>query len=402
MGVAPLPQELLVSHSSALDRVPATRRRAVVPLSALFGATTLAACGGGTATETAAAPENPIAVEEVPGYYPAEYQQIIDASRDEGGVLDIYSNTDQENWAPIFRDFQKKYPWVETINANNLDSDEVFQRVLSEQATGGSPADILVSNAAQAWAEYGEDPSRLMAYESPEVGELPDFATLMPNVYAFSMDPIIIAYNTSLMPEEPAGYADLARIVSENADQFQDQLTVRDIGGAFGFTVAYNLMQARPDLWSSMEQILPLARPETSSGTQNEKILAGEYVAGLNISAAPSYPVVQDSGGLFEVEFPEDGTVALPRGIGIAPDAPHANTAKLFLDFLLSEEGQAAVAEGGLTSYRDSVEAVEGLHTYQEIVDAVGEDQVIIAPYELISEDEVAAFTERWNGLLEG
>jgi iron(III) transport system substrate-binding protein len=389
-----------VIKSTLTQRRMVGRRRALAPLAALMAAATLAACGGGD-DATAAAPENKISA-EVPDYYPEDYQDIIDGSKDEGGELEIYSNTDQENWAPIFRDFQKKYPWVETINANNLDSDEVFQRVLSEQATGGSPADILVSNAAQAWAEYGQDEANVMSYESPELGELPEFATLMPNVYGFSMDPIVIPYNTSLLPESPTGTADLARIVSENPEEFADKITVRDIGGAFGFTVAYTLMEARPDLWESMEQLLPLARPETSSGTQNEKILAGEYVAGINISAAPSYPVVKDSGGLFEVNFLDDGTVVLPRGIAIAPDAPHANTAKLFLDFVLSEEGQAATSEGGLTSYRDSVEAAEGRHTYQELVDAVGEDQVIIAGYELISDDEVAAFTERWNGLLEG
>jgi iron(III) transport system substrate-binding protein len=364
---------------------------------------TLAACGGGGGSEAEAeAPENPISVGEVPDYYPEDYQDLIDASKEEGGTLEIYSNTDQENWAPIFRDFQKKYDWVETINANNLDSDEVFQRVLSEQATGGSPADILVSNAAQAWAEYGEDASRVMEYESPELGELPDFAEVMPSVYGFSMDPIVIPYNTSLLAEEPTGYANLAEIVSENPEQFQDQLTVRDIEGAFGFTVAYNLMEGNPDLWGAMEELLPLTRPETSSGTQIEKILAGEYQAGINISAAPTYPVVKDSSGLLEVVFPDDGTVVLPRAIAIAPDAPHTATAKLFLDFVLSEEGQAAVAEGGLTSYRDSVEAAEGRHTYQEVVDAVGEENVIIAPYELISDADVAAFTDKWNGLIQG
>jgi iron(III) transport system substrate-binding protein len=389
-----------VIKSTLTQRRMVGRRRALAPLAALMAAATLAACGGGD-DATAAAPENKISA-EVPDYYPEDYQDIIDGSKDEGGELEIYSNTDQENWAPIFRDFQKKYPWVETINANNLDSDEVFQRVLSEQATGGSPADILVSNAAQAWAEYGEDASHVMEYESPELGELPDFAEVMPNVYGFSMDPIVIPYNTSLISEKPKGYADLARIVSESPEKFQDQLTVRDIEGAFGFTVAYNLMEGNPDLWDAMGQILPLTRPETSSGTQIEKILAGEYQAGINISAAPTYPVVKDSGGLLDVVFAEDGTVVLPRAIGIAPEAPHEATAKLFLDFVLSEEGQAAVSEGGLTSYRDSVEAADGRHTYQEVVDAVGEDNVIIAPYELISDEDVKAFTEKWNGLIEG
>ena len=43
---------------------------------------------------------------------------------------------------------------MEKISASNLDSDEVFQRVLSEQATDSSPADVVVSNAAQARADY--------------------------------------------------------------------------------------------------------------------------------------------------------------------------------------------------------------------------------------------------------
>ena len=108
--------------------------------------------------DATAAPENPIAEGEAPSYYPADYSQIIEGSKAEGGELTIYSNTDQENWAPIFRDFQKKYPWVTKISANNLDSDEVFQRTLSEQATGSSPADVVVSNAAQAWADYAAAP----------------------------------------------------------------------------------------------------------------------------------------------------------------------------------------------------------------------------------------------------
>ena len=33
----------------------------------------------------------------------------------------------------------------------------------------------------------------------------------------------------------------------------------------------------------------------------------------------------------------------------------------------------------------------EGLHTYQEVVDAVGEDNIIFAEYEQVPKDEVAA-----------
>ncbi|HWI30030.1 MAG TPA: extracellular solute-binding protein [Microbacterium sp.] len=380
-------------------RTKRTPRRLVsTAIVAIAAVGMLAGCSGGGGGATA--PTNPIAEGEFPDYYPADYQDIIDASKEESGELTIYSNTDQENWAPIFRDFQKKYPWVKKINANNLDSDEVFQRQLSESATGSSTADLLVSNAAQAWAEFAEDPSVLLEYASPELPELPEFAQLLPNVYSMSTDPMTIAYNTALMDEAPTGIASLAEIVAADPEKYADKITTRDINGAFGFTVSYVFTQAREESWSDLEQILPLARPETSSGTQGEKILAGEYLAGFFISAAPAYPIVDSSNGIFQVVFPEDGTVVLPRGIGITPDAPNVNTAKLFVDFVLSEEGQAAVAEGGLTSYRDSVKAAEGLHTYQEVVDAVGEDNVIFANYELVPDADVQEFIGRWDGLL--
>jgi iron(III) transport system substrate-binding protein len=373
----------------------------LIHIAAVFGvamSVAVTACGSGDTAEPGA--NNTVKTGEAPDYYPAEYQDVIAASKNEGGNLTIYSNTDQENWAPIFRDFKKKYPWVGEISANNLDSDEVFQRVLSEQATGGSPADIVVSNAAQAWADFAGRPGTLMGYKSPEVAKLPEQATLMPNVYSMSLDPLSIIYNTSLMTEKPTGLKSLADIVSKDPGKYQGKVTTRDVDGAFGFTASHAFTEKRPDSWSTLDKVLPMAKAESSSGTQLEKITSGEYLAGLFISAAPAYPKVDDSGGLLGLTFYDDGTVVLPRGIGIAAKAPHPATAKLFTDFVLSEEGQRAVAEGGLTSYRDGIEAKDGRHTYQELVQTVGESNVIDVPYVTVPEDQVKAFTTRWDGLL--
>lgn len=380
------------SHGS-----PARMRR-VLPTIALAAAASLAFAGCAASTPTA--PENPIAEGEFPEYYPADYQDLVAEAEAEGGELTIYSNIDEENWSPIFRDFKKKYPFVTAISANNLDSDEVFQRVLSEEATGGSPTDLIVSGAAQGWAEFVEAGDSVAEYDTPELSELPDFAELLPNVYAISVDPMGILYNTQLIQDEVTGWESLAEVVSADPAAFNDKLTARDVGGAFGFTVSKGLVDGNPDAWESLEVLLPNARPETSSGTQMDKILAGEYLAGFIISAAPAYPLEERSGGLAKFVLPDDGTVMVPRGMAIGPSAEHPATAKLFLDFVLSEEGQNAVSEGGLTSYRDSVEAAEGRHTYQEAVEIAGEDAVYVVPYERVEDAAVTEFTNRWNGLI--
>ena len=373
-------------------------RRSVVGLGALGAvglAAALAGCGspaGGKAAPGAAG-------SGTPSYYPADYSKLIDASKAEGGALTIYSNTDQENWAPILRDFKAKYPWTK-VSADNLDSDEVFQRQLSESATGKAPADMLVSNAVQAWSSYASKPDTLMAYDSPETKQLPEFAQLMPNVWAMSLDPVGIAYNTALMKDVPASIAELAKAVSSDAGSFKNKITTRDVKGAWGFSVSQAFANGNPDAWSGLGQILPSARPETSSGTQKEKILSGEYTAGFFISSAVGYPAEKASGGLLKFVLPQDGTVVLGRGIGITPKAPHPATAKLFLDFVLSEAGQNAVAEGGLSSYRENVELTEGRHTYQEVEKLAGKDGIIRVPYKVVPEAEVTAFVTKWNAKL--
>ncbi|MGW0824612.1 ABC transporter substrate-binding protein [Streptomyces sp. NPDC002845] len=374
---------------------PARRRSATAVVLALaLGA--LAACGSGDESVVA---ENEIAAGEVPEYYPADYQDLIEEAKKEGGKLTVYSNLGDENMAPIVRDFKKKYDWVDTVSINELDSDELFQKVLSENAAGSSPADVMISSAASAWANYSGREGTVLEYDSPELSELGEGAELLPSVYSMSRDPMTIAYNTALMETAPKGIADLAEILSADEGKFKNKVTVRDPEGSFGFTITRALTEGNPGAWDALETMLPLTRPETSSGTQLEKIVAGEYLAGFLISASPAYPVVEDSAGLVEIVFPEDGTVVLDRGIGIAADAPHPAMSKLFLDFALSDEGQRAVAEGGLASYREGVQG-EGLHTYQEVVDAVGEENIIPVDYTAVSEDDADAWLDRFNGLL--
>lgn len=398
--------------TNATERsTPGTRRAAPLPRRGFLRASglavaaasvaALAGCGG---ERTGAAGANQEAG-ALPDYYPDGYDKLVEGSKEEGGTLTIYSNTDQENWAPVFAAFQEKFPWVGKISANNLDSDEVFQRILSEQATGGSPADLVVSNAAQGWAEFHEHEGTLADYTSPELAKLPEFTEVLPGVVTMSLDPMTIAFNTAVIPEgqQPTGLASLAEAAKADPDTFRDKITARDVEGAFGFTISYAFVTSRDDpeeAWRSLEVLLPMAKSETSSGNQTEKLTTGEYVAGFFISGAVSFPLEERSGGLVKTTFLDDGTVVLPRGVGITAKAPHPNTAKLFVDFLLSQEGQAAVAKGGLTAYREGVPAEEGNRTYADLVEQVGEDKVIFVEYERVPEAEVEAFTSMWNGLL--
>jgi iron(III) transport system substrate-binding protein len=388
-----------ITRRADSSRAPARRAQRAVALVGALGLAvgTLAACGGGSKEP----PKVQVKVGQAPSYYPSSYADVIKKSKAEGGTLNIYSNTDQSNWDPIFRAFTEKYPWVKKISANNLDSDEVFQKYLSEQATGKSPADMLVTNAAQAWGEFTQkNADKLLKYDSPEKRKLPGFAEPLPNVYAFSMDPVTLSYNSQLLGGKPQSLSDLAALIKKDPNKFKNKITERAVDGSFGFTVSNAYANGVPNAWDTLKQVLPSTRPEDSSGTQIDKIESGEYLAGFFISASVAYPAEEDSGGLFKVTYLKDGTPVLPRGIGITATASHPATAKLFLDFLLSQEGQQAVAEGGLTSYRSGVKAGFGVHTYQELVKDVGEQKIIQVKYDALPTSKVNAFVKKWNGLV--
>lgn len=365
-------------------------------------AVVLAATACGSGENAPAAPPNQIAVEQVPSYYPAEYQEIIEGSKAEGGELAINSGTAKENWAPVFRDFQKKYPWVKSILAKESGA-EGYQQLLNQITTNSVQEDIMVVSSTQGWNDFAAHEGALAEYRSPELDHLPEFAELLPNVYAMSMDPMGMVYNTSLIGEELTGLDDLAAYAESHPGELDGKITFREATTPFGFSVGHAWTQSNPknpEAWATFEKLLPLSRPETSSGTQIEKILAGEYAAGFLISSALGYAQQERSDGLVKFVLPKDGTLLLGRGAGIIQDAPHPNTARLFVDFLLSEEGQRAVAEGGLTAYRDGIAGDQGLRTYQDLVAEVGEESIVVVPFDAVPTDDVEQFTSRIADLL--
>lgn len=75
-----------------------------------------------------------------------------------------------------------------------------------------------------------------------------------------------------------------------------------------------------------------------SSGSVYKGVADGEYVVGLSYED-PCAQLVKD-GAPVEIVYPAEGTVFLPASATIIKDARNMDNAKLFMDFILSEEVQ--------------------------------------------------------------
>jgi iron(III) transport system substrate-binding protein len=344
------------------------------------------------------------ASEPRPSYYPADYDRIVQASKQER-ELTIYSNMDSYNWQPIIEGFQAHYPWVSKINTTNLGSSEVFQRANAEASRGNARASLLVSGAPQNWMDASND-GALIDYQSPELPHLPPFGRPLRGVYSFSSDVMVMAYNSILVEENerPDTLEALADLVEREPERFMHKLATytsdRSFGLAIQLTYSRRQEQKGRDPWALYDRLLPCTRAEESSGPILDKIASGEYLIGFFLSSTIVFPQQAQLGKVVGWSYIRDASPLFLRGMGVPHGAPHQNAATLLLDYVLSHEGQVNVGRGGFTPFRDDVTNDEAAVTYRSVTERVGEDNVVLIGYDLGTKDEQDAFNEEWVGRL--
>lgn len=82
----------------------------------------------------------------------------------------------------------------------------------------------------------------------------------------------------------------------------------------------------------------------SSSSAIYKGVVNGEYVVGVSYED-PCVSLLVDGATNVKIVYPEEGAVWLPAGAAIVKNAPNMDNAKKFLDWLISEEGQNAIAE---------------------------------------------------------
>jgi iron(III) transport system substrate-binding protein len=332
----------------------------------------------------------PVSGAAAPSYYPKDYDKIIEASRAEKGLL-LYSNVSKDNLKTILAVFSKMYPWI-TVRTLDLGGTEVLPRYIAESETGTPSADFLITQSATGWARLlGEN--RLLRYPSPEIPYLPKWASRQETIYTLDMSQLVFAWNTKILPEDmvPKGMADLAEKVQKKPDFFQGRLTSYNDGGFGTYTVWALSKHHGEKFWNWLDIIGPSVRPANSGGDQLEKILSGEYVMSWmlgTITLASS--TVKKAGKLIGWKYLEDGNVVIVRGMGIPAKAANHNSAKLFLDFLLSQDGQVAMTKGNMTAYRpDAAEKIpEPTLHLGSLVKTIGEKNVALCGWDPEYADE--------------
>ncbi len=338
----------------------------------------------------------------LPSYYPATYAQMVEASRAEGRVL-IYSIMSAQNWAPVIREFNKVYPWIR-VETTDLGSYEVFERFLSETGSGASTTDILISNAPDSWQDLLKK-NLMMKYESPEKKYLPAWAVVNDTIYNVSSDPMVIVYNKKILTPNlrPRSIEELARLAEDYPRTFQNRITTYDVEqSSTGFNNFWVFVNKHHDkAWTWFDSIGKAGvRPQVSANQMVDGVITGEYLVAFFASTIVLPPRLARPGvkDIIDWSYERDGTPVVLRGMGIPNASRHPNSAKLLLDFVVSQTGQVAFSEGGLVAYRPDVAKTAKFHL-QDLLNDIGQENALRYAYDpaLLDQKAKTDFVARWK-----
>ncbi len=305
--------------------------------------------------------------QEVPAGYPADYASIIEAAKKEGTVS-VYTSTDAAQSQKLQDAFTKKYGIK--IAYNDLGTNGAYNQVISEAAAGQTTADVVWSSAMDLQMTLVQD-GYASEYASPEAANLPSWANYKNTLFGSTVEPVGVIYNTKALSEDrlPKTYADMITFLKDNKTELQGKVATFDPEkSGSGFLHHSNDARNRSDFWDLAKAMGDDgAKIYSSSGGMKETVVSGENVIAINIIGSYALDWVKESPNL-GVHFATDYTPAFSRVVLATKDAPHPNAAKLFIDFMLSQEGQSALAEGGLPSVREDVTAGLNVKTLNERV----------------------------------
>lgn len=269
------------------------------------------------------------------------------------GRLVIYSATDQREASELLSKFNEKYPYI-SVDYKSLTAKDVYQRFRNEETSRHVNADLIINSAMDLQIKLVND-GFAQQYESPQRHALPKWAVWKDQAFAISTEPIVIGYNARLLPPPlvPKTHDELASLLHRRPDIFTGRIGSYDPElSPTGYLYISQDIQNDRDSWDLIAAI-GRARPAlfVSSHDMIEDVSAGRLLIAYNLIGSYAFErAARDPN--FRVVVPQDYALLMSRVALIAKDAPHPASARLFLDFLLSKEGQSIMARHHMTPLR--------------------------------------------------
>jgi iron(III) transport system substrate-binding protein len=261
-------------------------------------------------------------------------QRVIEGAKKEKQVV-VYTSLNLKDSVPITQAFEKKYGVK--VELWRSSSEKVLQRALTEARAGRFAVDAFELNGPEMEALYRE--GLLEEFHSPHFKTLPPAAFPKHRHYAADrFNFFTIAYNTRLVkPEDvPNRYEDLlhprwvGKIGIEGSDDDWFASIVKHMGEDKGLAFFRKLAQMKPQV-------------RTGHTLLAELVASGEIPLVATIYNHNAERLLVNGAPIKWKAL--DPTFGRPNAVAVAKRAQRPHAALLFVDFMLSPEGQELIKQ---------------------------------------------------------
>lgn len=275
------------------------------------------------------------------------------------GDLIIYSGQTDADAQEITAAFNARFPDVD-IELYLGGTTKVMGRLRTEIDAGNPRPDVVIVTDMMT-AEAMEAEGLLLAYPEADVAAY-DPALTDPEGYYFSTKLITtgIVYNTTA-EVVPNSYQDLLD------EAVADQIVLASPLTSGAATIHMTAISEQDDLGWAFVEGLAAGGVETTAGTlaAYEAVAAGQKLYGFGLDFLTIRE--QQEGAPVAFVVPTEGVTAVTEPAAILRTAKNPDTAKAFVDFLLSAEGQEIVASQGYLPAHPDISPPEGFPPRDQI-----------------------------------
>jgi iron(III) transport system substrate-binding protein len=270
--------------------------------------------------------------------------KLLDAARKEGAVSYYDTVIQPETNDLLAAAFRKAYalPASFAVNYTLLSTSNLVTRVEQELNANRITADVAAI-ASPAWVFERAGKGDITEYASPEYAHYgPAVANgfAKPNLFAPNGGYLFVPmWNADNLQFKGKSLKDVINAVP------QGRLSIGDASNSTSYLATY-IGQKQVLERSHFEQLAKM-KPSFLVRSEQiaERLVSGQDLLAYSGQLTRAYQLNQ-RGAEIKFIIPEEGVVLMPQCMFIMRNAPHPNAAKLWTDFVLSEEGQTILAKG--------------------------------------------------------
>lgn len=333
----------------------------------------------------------------VPPGYSDTYRQTIAAAEQEGRLV-IWSTTDSAQVRDLLDGFRKRYPRV-TVAYAEMGSNDIYDRFLRDVRGGRPTADLLWSSAMDLQIKLVND-GYAQSYSSPESRALPDWANWKNEAWGITAEPIVMIYNRRLIDvaTAPKSHVDIRRELEAPDGRFTGRIAAYDPArSGMGYLTLSQDDIATRDLWRTVRALgANQVRLYATTDDIIDDVSSGRAAIGYNVVGSYAADAMQRNADI-AVMLPRDYTLVMSRIAMIPEQAANPNAARLFLDYMLSRDGQRALVEHSMPSVRSDLPVPGALKAETGSFRAIR-----VGPALLVLQDDLTRrhFMRRWDRAL--